>query len=154
MGFFELETPKNMLEKAKRELARIETDDSIDHVYNFFVTAYHIVDDLDEHLKKEIWNDQLIKHCGDACNKAKHMKLTKERPDVETSKNNKLIEKKFIPRAPWLYLKGGNLEETVRFDPSVERRIVWEDGASREVVSFARAVTTKWEKFFAMHGIG
>ena len=41
-GFFQLNTPKDMLEKAKRELTRLETadsmaEDSIDHVYNFFV---------------------------------------------------------------------------------------------------------------------
>jgi hypothetical protein len=57
MGFFQLNTPKDMLEKAKRELTRLETadsmaEDSIDHVYNFFVTAYHIVDYLDGRLAK------------------------------------------------------------------------------------------------------
>ena len=33
-----------------RELTRLEAEDSIDHVYNFFVTAYHIVDYLDGRL--------------------------------------------------------------------------------------------------------
>ena len=33
-----------MLEKAKRELARMEAEVHIDNVYNFYVTAYHIQD--------------------------------------------------------------------------------------------------------------
>jgi hypothetical protein len=88
MGFFELGTAESMLEKAKRELTRLEAEDSIDHAYNFFVTAYHISDYLKGRLPKTaldaIRNDQLIQFCGDACNKAKHMRLTRDRPDVGT----------------------------------------------------------------------
>jgi hypothetical protein len=76
-GFFELRTAESMLEKAKRELARLEAEESIDHVYNFFVTAYHIVDYLDGRLStqklEKIKADQLMQFCADACNKAKHM---------------------------------------------------------------------------------
>lgn len=69
-----------MLEKAKRELTRLVAENSIDHVYNFFVTAHHIIDHLDEHLRPQVREDQLIKNCGDACNKAKHMRIgTEER---------------------------------------------------------------------------
>jgi hypothetical protein len=79
MGFFELGTAENMLEKAKHELARLETERSIDHVYNFFVTAYHIVDYLDGRLPKAavdaIRHDPLIRLCGDACDKAKSCEI-------------------------------------------------------------------------------
>src|SRR5271169_369187 len=86
MGFFHLNTPASMLEKAKRELARLETEteNSTDHIYNFFVTAYHIVDTLPEPPKAAILGEPLILRCADACNKAKHMQLTRKRPDVTT----------------------------------------------------------------------
>ena len=102
MGFFQLNTPKDMLEKAKRELTRLETADSIDHVYNFFVTAYHIVDYLEGRLGeldvKAIKAEALIVSCKDACNKAKHMKLDPNKqpkkhksPDVTTPTHYKVV---------------------------------------------------------------
>jgi hypothetical protein len=138
MGFFELETPEGMLEKAKRELARFEADVSVDHVYNFFVTAYHITDYLDAGLKKQVQKNPLIRLCGDACDKAQHMKLTPGRPDVKMPK----------------YYKATVSASLSALSPSVEWWIVWPDGSSREVVSFARDVIAKWETLFAEHGIG
>ena len=39
--FFDLSTPRDMLNKAVREhFSRLETDLSIDNVFNFFVTAF------------------------------------------------------------------------------------------------------------------
>jgi hypothetical protein len=54
MGFIELGTKEGMLEKGKRELARFEADVSVDHVYNFFVRAYDIIDYLDDGLKRQV----------------------------------------------------------------------------------------------------
>jgi hypothetical protein len=142
MGFFELETPERMLEKAKREFVRLEAEDSIDHVYNFFVTAYHIVDYLDGRLAKPIVKaiktDPLIMLCEDACNKAKHMELTHRRPDVKT---------------PTIYSVslGGPPDPA---NESLERRIVWPSGDSEEVISFARSVIAKWDELFLKHEIG
>jgi hypothetical protein len=135
MGFFHLNTPESMLEKAKRELTRLEAEDSIDHVYNFFVTAYHIVDTLPELAKTAILGEPLIQSCADACNKAKHMQLTRKRPDVATRTRHHV----FV---------GCNTVDTV------ERLIVWQDGNSREVTSFARSVIAKWDELFLKHGIG
>jgi hypothetical protein len=147
MGFFQLNTPKDMLEKAKRELTRLETADSmaegsIDHVYNFFVTAYHIVDYLDGRLAKAdvdaIKAAPLILSCCDACNKAKHMRLTRKRPDVVTPTH-------------YNFLVGGPPNTP---DKSLERWIVWQDGTNLEVISFARIVIAKWDELFLKHGIG
>jgi hypothetical protein len=129
-----------MLEKAKRELTRLKdadsmAEDSIDHVYNFFVTAYHISDYLDKRLKKKVQNDELIELCGDACNTAKHMELDRLRPPVATAKHYR-----FDHGAP--------------VERSVKRCIRWKDGDEREVVAFAQSVIDKWQKFFDEHGIG
>jgi len=42
--FFELQSPRDMLNKAKREFARLKADLNTDNVFNFFVTAHHIED--------------------------------------------------------------------------------------------------------------
>jgi hypothetical protein len=140
MGFFQLNMAESMLEKAKRELIRLEAEESIDHVYNFFVTAYHIVDYLDGRLAESdvvaIKADPLIKCCGDACNKAKHMQLTR-RPDVTTPTRYHV----FVGGPP-------NIVD------AVERLIVWQDGNTLEVISFARSVIAKWDELFLKHGIG
>jgi hypothetical protein len=136
-GFFELKTAENMLEKAKRELARLEAEESIDHVYNFFVTAYHIVDYLDERLSKQkikrIKSRKWMHLCADACNKAKHMRLTHDRPDVET-----------LTPFKGAVLNTGALNTFALNTSSVERWIRWHDGRALEVVTFARSVIAKW----------
>jgi hypothetical protein len=142
MGFFELGTAESMLEKAKRELTRLEAEHSIDNVYNFFVTAYHIIDylDLPESTVNSIRKDPLIRACGDACNKAKHMKLTR-RPDVKTPKHYHLV----------LGTLGAPLDTSN--SSSVEWCIDWQDGTSREVVSFTRSVIARWGELFLLYGV-
>ena len=145
-GFFELRTAENLLEKAKRELTRLEAEDSIDHVYNFFVTAYHIVDYLDGRLStqevEKIRADPLMQLCADACNKAKHMRLKRKRPDVETT--NCFTGAIFNSAAPF---------NTFAFNECrVERWIDWlkdEPKKSLEVVGFARDVIAMWDKILS-----
>jgi hypothetical protein len=90
MGFFELRTPRDMLEKAHREHKRLLESFDIDNLFNFFVTAYHVQDyvqktnsvppaPLDAFLQ-----DQDLKDCRDLCDKGKHLTLTK-RDDPTTS---------------------------------------------------------------------
>jgi hypothetical protein len=116
-------------------------EDSIDHVYNFFVTAYHIVDYLDGRLAKPdidaIKAEPLIKECYDACNKAKHMQLTRNRPDVATPTRHHVSI-------------GGPPSPA---NESLERWIVWQNGDYHEVKSFARSVIAKWEELFVKHRI-
>jgi hypothetical protein len=143
MGFFELRTAESMLEKAKRELTLLEADVSIDHVFNFFVTAFHIADYLDDkRLRKKVGKKSWFRLCGDAGNKAKHMRLTHDRPDVET--RSRLIGA--FNTAPY---------NTIAYNKiRVERRIIWDDGGTLEVVKFARDVVAKWDEFFAKHLVG
>ena len=90
MAFFELANPRDMFQKAERELQRLQTDFTIDNVFNFFVTAYHIQDyvrttssvpqvDLEAFLK-----DVDLQDCRDLCDKGKHVRLTK-RADPTTA---------------------------------------------------------------------
>jgi hypothetical protein len=44
-GIFDLKSPKDMLAKLNRELERLRTDpNNVDHAFNFFVTAEHMLD--------------------------------------------------------------------------------------------------------------
>jgi hypothetical protein len=89
MHFFEIRTPRDMLNKAKRELARLQSEFNIDNVFNFFVTAYHVQDyvrntapALRDALKRFL-DDPDLKACRDLCDKGKHLTLTK-RADPDT----------------------------------------------------------------------
>ena len=42
--YFELSKPIDVLNKAKREFEKMQKDLNTDNIFNFFVTAYHIMD--------------------------------------------------------------------------------------------------------------
>ncbi len=145
MGFFDFATPGGMFQKAKRDLAHLQANVSSDHVFNFFVTAYHISDYLDEPLRKKARKKQWLKLCGDVCNKAKHMQLDEERygrPDPQTPRDYSI----------GLQTAGAPLDAS-KPGGSVRWRIQWPDGKSQEVVGFAQDVIVKWEEFFTQHEI-
>jgi hypothetical protein len=151
MGFFDFGTPRDMLDKAKRELKRLEnaappdetpSDDFKDHVFNFFVTAYHVADYMDEALKAEALKDDLLLRRGDASNKAKHMELN---PQKQRKKNKRPDPK--TPKDYYVTLGGPPSRDFVKWN------VQWPDGTRLEVVSFARDVIAKWEAFFASHGV-
>ncbi|WP_321916702.1 hypothetical protein [Paraburkholderia sp. J11-2] len=143
MSFFELNTAGAMLAKARRELSRLEGEASIDHVYNLFTTAYHVIDYLKPVLSevdhKSLLADPVIRHCADVCNKAKHMVLTRGRPDPSTLSVSGAI--------------GGVPINSIAINASGKRWVRWPDGTELEVVQFARSVITRLEQIFAQHGV-
>ena len=143
MTFFELRTPRDMLEKAKREYNRLRQQFNIDNVFNFFVTAYHIHDyvlktnavpqvDLEQFAK-----DQDIRDCRDLCDKGKHLRLDK-RADPST-----IIWNGTIGGAPIGALPIGGGDKWVLFSGNREVDIEW----------LAERVLSKWESFFSAHGL-
>ncbi|AZU56709.1 hypothetical protein CFM90_11100 [Ralstonia solanacearum] len=143
MSFFELTTASAMLAKARRELVRLECEESIDHVYNFFTTAYHVTDYLKPVLSvaehRALVTEPAIQLCADVCNKAKHMTLTHSRPDPSTYSDSGAI--------------GGAAINSVAINASGERWVRWADGTQLELVQFAKSVIERFEQFFAAHGI-
>ncbi|MCI3206425.1 MULTISPECIES: hypothetical protein [Pandoraea] len=143
MSFFELSTAGAMLAKAKRELERLEAEESIDHVYNLFTTAYHVTDYLKPVLSdadhRAVLNDAVMKHCADVCNKAKHMTLTRGRPDPSTYEISGAI--------------GGAALNSIALNASGGRWVRWDDGTELEVVQFAKSVIARLEQIFAQHAI-
>lgn len=143
MGFFELRTPADMLKKAERELARFQSDFSIDSLFNFFVTAYHVQDYIrataavPQAALESLLADPDLRACRDLCDKGKHLRLTR-RSDPDTD----MVDGCF---------SGATFGE-LAFSEGEEWTLVYDDRAV-EVRSLAERVINKWKSFFARHGI-
>lgn len=145
MSFFELSGPRDLLEKAKRELRRLEVELHVDHVYNFFVTAYHIRDyaektsavpqrELEDFLK-----DRELLMCRDICDKGKHFRLTKSNRTDPTT----IVWDASICGAPIGVLPLAAGETWMAFTSQ----------GQVDVCGLAANVIQKWELFLARHGL-
>lgn len=143
MPFFELKTPGDMLEKARREHQRLAERFDIDNLFNFFVTVHHITD----YLRKTsavaqvvidtFLQDQDFKDCRDLCDKGKHLTLS-HRPDPTTH-----VWSGCIGGAPIGVLPIGGGDKWVLFTDDREVDVEW----------LAERVLIKWETFFSTHGL-
>ncbi|MDR5825805.1 hypothetical protein [Caballeronia sp. LZ043] len=82
MSFFGLDSPNDILQKAKRERARLAEKIDVDNIFNFFVTVNHIHDYVDRRAEVTKAHHQVLrarpamKLARDICNTAKHVELT------------------------------------------------------------------------------
>jgi hypothetical protein len=146
-GFFEIASPRDLLDKAKRDYEKMKADTSTDTVFNFFVTTYHLVDyvkalgTVGNSAIDQLYANADFKMCQFLCNKGKHIKLRSSEP----------YEAKHQPAIP-----GGTLGSFVL---GVDRlggleRFVLLDGAQEiNVIELGTRLIDKWEAFFATHGI-
>ena len=143
MAFFELRTPRNMLDKARREHERLLAGFNIDNLFNFFVTVYHIRDYVQKTMAvspavlEAFLQDTDLKDCRDLCDKGKHLTLTK-RHDPSTS-----------------FMSGCFGGAPIGAMP-IGAGTVWLlniDSRSVNVQDLAKRVLEKWETFFAKHGL-
>ena len=148
MSFFELRTPRHILEKARREHERLTDAFNIDNVFNFFVTAYHIqdyirktaavpqptLDALDAFLK-----DPDLAATRDLCDKGKHLRLTR-RPDPSAIRS--VIGP--LNTAPL---------NTIPLNHYAEVWALHSDNRTLDVAVLANRVIEKWETFFAANGL-
>jgi len=143
MAFLELATPRDMLEKTKREHRRLAAGFDIDHVFNFFVTANHIRDYVEktgavsQAVSEALYQDQDMKDCRDLCDKAKHLRLTK-RPDPMTH--------------CWSGAIGGAPIGVLPIGGS-GRWELWSSGRTVDIELLAERMLKKWENFFEANGL-
>lgn len=143
MAFLELRTPRDMLEKAKRERGRLTSNFNIDNVFNFFVTANHIRDyieknaALDRDLVAGFCSSQDMLDCRDLCDKAKHLRLTK-RADPVTHK--------------WSGAVGGAPLGVLPMAGN-GRWELWSDDRHVDIQRLADRVLNSWNSFFEQHGL-
>lgn len=143
MALFELRTPRDMLEKARREHDRLLERFDIDNLFNFVVTAYHIsdyirkTDVVPQVVLDTFLQDQDIKDCRDLCDKGKHLSLSR-RPDPQTHVWSGCIGGAPIGVLP---ISGGD-----RWMLSTGDRVV-------DVGWLAERVLSKWDAFFSANGL-
>lgn len=144
MSLFELRTPRDMLEKARREQQRLSERLDIDNLFNFFVTAHHIAD----YIRKTgavaqvaidtFLQDQDIKDCRDLCDTGKHLNLT-QRVD------------------PITYVSSGSYGcgtyGTRVYGGGGTKWLLLTNVGEVDVGELAVRVLRKWEEFFTTHGL-
>jgi hypothetical protein len=145
MAFFELSTPRDMLDKAKREYTKLQQRWDIDNVFNFFVTARHIKDYIietkavDETLLNDFLAAQDLKDCQYLCDKGKHLRLNnKNFPNHLTT-----IWDGSINGAPVNAIDINGNSKWVLINGDREVDVKW----------LAERVLAKWEKFFSEHSL-
>ena len=143
--FFENSTPRQMLEKAKREYQKLTESLDSDNIFNFFVTAYHVVD----HVKKlvtipkeamnRIYLNPDFKKCKYICNKSKHRVLSKDDDEFITY------------RRPAATLGEFTLGESAL---GIGRAYFIIDGTEQvDVLELGQRIIDLWETFFKKHNI-
>lgn len=132
-----------MLEKAKRELEKLRQKRDTDNIFNFFVTAFHIMDYVEKpnlippNDRKKFKRNPDFKACAFICNKGKHLTV---------SKNDKITA--VVSRggafnaAPW---------NSTPWNGSLAKCYV--DGQPINIVSLAERVIAKWDDFLTAHGL-
>lgn len=132
-----------MFLKAEREYQRLQSEFTMDNVFNFFVTAHHIKDYVEkatvvpQKTLETFLSDTDLKDCRDLCDKGKHLRLT-NRDDPTT-----VMWDGTIGGAPLNELPLGGGGKWVLF--SVDREI--------DVLWLAERVVTKWSTFLDQQGL-
>jgi len=145
--FFEIGSPADLLEKAKRDYARMKADTSTDTIFNFFVTTYHVFDyvralgTVNPSALERLFNDADFKMCQFLCNKGKHIKL----------RTGESYEAKYQPPVP-----GGTLGSFILGADRLagpERFVVLDGTEEVDVIDLGTRLIEKWERFFSVHGV-
>jgi hypothetical protein len=145
---FGLQTPRDLLEKLKRDAALLGAKVTGDRFFNFVVTGYSLIDwikngdSIPATVKTAVlamYREPWIKICGEIANASKHFKLNK--PNLITSKVEP-VEYGFGLRYGEAWGLGGH-----------GMRIELNDGTFLSHVTFVENVVNVWEMFFRSHGL-
>jgi len=146
-AFFEIGSPRDLLEKAKRDYAKMKAGTSTDTIFNFFVTAYHVVDyvkalgAVPESTISNLYDDPDFKMCQFLCNKGKHIKLRQSH--TYQAKHEAAVA-------------GGTLGSFVLGSDVLggpERFIVLDGASEVDTGELGARLIRKWETFFSTNGI-
>jgi hypothetical protein len=148
-GVFELSKPVDLLAKLERELERLRAEpDNVDHAFNLFITAEHILDwlypgDAERKNRETLRNsDTLLQVVSHLANGAKHFdKLKSHHQSVKsTSRKGGYFASRYFPRG-WFgrgYFSEPKL--VVSLDGSAERKY----GSSITALALAEEVCKFW----------
>ena len=145
--FFEIASPRDLLAKAKRDYEKMKIDTSTDTIFNFFVTAYHIVDyvkalgTVPQTAIDTLYSDTDFRMCQFLCKKGKHIQL----------RGNEPYEAKHVPA-----IQGGILGSFILgYDilGRTETFVIVDGTQELDVVKIGDDLIKKREDFFLSHGI-
>lgn len=143
-GFFAIRDHRDMLAKAERELARMRDDLGTDAVFNFFVTAYHVMDyvkalGLPRAATDAMYADPDFDLCQFICNKGKHLQLRAgDRDATHTEGVSGMLDMHGF--------------DVLGFDEDIPPGF-FVDGTRVDVLRLGRDLVAKWEAFFVVNGI-
>ena len=153
---FGLNTPRDLLEKAHREFAILESaammqDETqvADALFNFAVTAYHVKDWLEHHFSRSrsaidvdayVARSPALLICRDLCNAGKHVVL-----EYKAVTEAVLASSESTP--------AGLAPDGSRSAPVYRVVVVRKDGSALDSVALAAQALDDWERFFAIYGL-
>ncbi len=141
-----LQTPRDLLEKLKRDAALLDEEVTSDRFFNFVVTGYSLVDWLKHEPTVPLtdvtamYQDKWIRICGNIANASKHFKQ---------SKGNTITSKVESRQGFGLggFGKGG-------FGTGEEQIMIeLNDGSSLNGLELGTGVLKTWDDFFHSHGL-
>jgi hypothetical protein len=138
--FFEFQSPRDMLEKARSEFARMKADLNTYNVFNFVITANHIWDYAKVHKipKNELPKDADFQLCRELCNMAKHLRSA-----------NKYKQNKFSQESVKLWAEG--LWAEGLWDG---KQAIFEfKGKRLNIIEFAERIINRWDAILTKHGM-
>jgi hypothetical protein len=145
---FGLHTPRDLLEKLKRDAALLAEEVTSDRFFNFVVTGYSIIDWIKngdsvpatvKTAVAEMYREPWIRICGDIAIASKHFNLTRRVPVTSIVEP---VEYGFGHRFGEAFGAAGH-----------GMRIELNDGTSFSHVTFVTNVVEAWETFFRSHGL-
>jgi len=146
-----LRTPRDILEKARREHDRLTASVNIDNVFNFFVTVAHIWDyvykgrsDLRKVLG-DLVQDPDIKAAENLCDKGKHMLLVNQSQQSQqsepTAQRRRLGALNTVPL------------NTIPLNAFRDEWAFRSHDQTVDILELAGRVLQKWDKFLADNGL-
>jgi hypothetical protein len=143
---FGLRTPRDLLEKLKRDGTLLDDEVTSDRFFNFVITGYSLIDWLKHEPTvarsdvEAMYQDQWIKICGDIANASKHFSLTTRTPIASKVNSQQGFG---VGR----FGKGG-------FGVGEEGIVIeLNDGSSFSCLELVRKVIETWEEFFRVHAL-
>lgn len=135
-----------MLQKAIREFGKMKTETpNTDSVFNFFVTAYHVMDYVKAKQAapaaaiKTMQLDPDFRMCRFICNKGKHLMLKKNDHDTKS------VRKRGA-------LFGAATFNSTMFNEGPSHKFYVSD-KEVDIIELGNKLIQKWEAFFVSNGI-
>jgi hypothetical protein len=163
---YKLKTPRDLFGKLEREAAKLRSDPSGDNVFNFMVTAYHLVDwlsngpgatdfaltaDIDATLRSNVY----VRICRDVCHASKHFGIDPTRHSYRGKDKAPVVKDVISHPGETHFADWGGF--TPRAYQMIMARGAWVsvtvDTEAYDLQDVVREVLQLYEDFLSSHGL-